>query len=86
MRYLIVLLGVMSAGCATTRVYSDSMQPDGSYRILAGGNVIASADDARNEAHMRAQGLCPFGYRSLSEMQGSQGLKPRYQLIVMCNK
>jgi hypothetical protein len=73
-------------GCASTGTFSDNMQPDGSYRIIAGGNAFASASDARNEAMMRALALCPNGYTKKSEMHGNDGLKPRHQLIIKCNE
>ncbi len=82
---LLFIVAIQVTGCASTGVFADNMQPDGSYRIITGGNIIASADDAQNEAYARAEALCPSGYTKKSEMSGSLGLKPRHQLIVKCN-
>jgi hypothetical protein len=85
MKTLITALALCALfGCAQTGILSDSMQPDHSYRIIAGGNVVASGDDVRDTAQRRAKFLCPNGYETKSQLLDNSP-KPRYMLIVMCN-
>jgi hypothetical protein len=80
--FAVILLALSS--CSTSDVLSDDMQPDGTYRIVAGGNAFANQNDAKSVAYQRADGLCPNGYSKKSEMVSNLGIKPRYQLIVLC--
>lgn len=82
---IILSLGVMLTGCASAGTFRSEMQPDGSYRIVTGGNAFSNQKDARNQAIAEAESLCPSGYDVKSETAGSQGLKPRYRMIIKCS-
>lgn len=84
MRFLFFcLIALFLTGCSSAGIFSDDMQPDGSYKILAGGNAFASVESTKKQVYARADALCPKGYELKSEMADTS-IKPRYQIIVKC--
>lgn len=59
----ITLFGL--SGCATF-LYGDNMQPDGSYKIVTGGNSFTPKDKIIEKAKQHASELCPNGYDTKS--------------------
>jgi hypothetical protein len=71
-----IILALLLTGCANIGIMSDDMQPDGTYKIRAGGNAIASDAGKIEAAHQHAKRLCPTGYDVKSSFEGT--------LIVKC--
>ncbi len=84
MKYILLTTCVFLQACALTATSGYKMQPDGSYVINAGGNVIASSDLVKGEAQRTAQILCPKGYQEKATVPYSH--VNEIDLIVKCDE
>jgi hypothetical protein len=84
MRVAIAVLCFVASGCAVTGINEDNMQPDGSYKIEAGGGGgFTSKEAVMDEALERAHQLCPRGYDERSRFCDDKA-KTTCIMVVKC--